>query len=334
MARPEGRRARAPHLKAPSGPILERSSRPEDQPPRLQPRYTGEVNVQTIAESETGGNAGRKKLDQSNFSRPNAQESEALTLADVETFEAARHAVVHLKRNFDAFVAICKAVARAQEIADARGGGKTFMRLIEQQGLSNVITKKTTASEYERIAPHLTEVLKWHELLPENKKLAWCSPKSVIRHCPVFNKPKPETDNPKPLSPMAKLKQSVAHLEEQNRQLREQVKRAPMWRDDAPAAAPAPVAAPASVAEPEKTISGIRIEYTAAPREVATALIRKFSTAKAREIADALQVALAERSEPETSPVVASRWKSTGTGAGMPDLPDFMDRNRTTGPAA
>jgi hypothetical protein len=65
----------------------------------------------------------------------NAPESEALTLEANEVFESARQAVAHFRKSFDEWVSIGKAVVIAREMADRHGGTKTFMRIIEQQGL-------------------------------------------------------------------------------------------------------------------------------------------------------------------------------------------------------
>jgi hypothetical protein len=52
---------------------------------------------------------------------------------DVAVFEAGRVSVNQLKKTFDLWVTIGTAVVRARDIADRRGGGKTFMRLLQQQ---------------------------------------------------------------------------------------------------------------------------------------------------------------------------------------------------------
>ena len=147
----------------------------------------------------------------------NAPESEALGLGDIEVFEAARSAVALLKKTFDTWVMIGRAVARARTIANERGGGKTFMRLIEQQGLAKIVDK-ATASRLERIMDNLWEVTKWHEGLTERQKIDWSAPTTVIKRCPVFTKPKPAKET---LSPMPQLKQANIVLQEENHQLKQ-----------------------------------------------------------------------------------------------------------------
>jgi hypothetical protein len=116
---------------------------------------------------------------------------------DVTVFEAARSAIGLLKKTFETWVTIGRAVVRAREIADRRGGGKTFMRLIEQQSLAPLVDK-ATASRLERIMKQLPAVIAWHETLTTKQKIEWAAPTTIMKRCPVFNKPKPALDEPKP----------------------------------------------------------------------------------------------------------------------------------------
>jgi hypothetical protein len=126
----------------------------------------------------------------------NAPESEAVSLDDATVFEAARSAVVVLKKTFETWVVIGKAVVRARDIADRRGGGKTFMRLIEQQGLGRVVNK-ATASTLLRIMDRLGEVTTWHQTLTDRQQIDWAAPTTILKRCPVFAKPKPDDAAPK-----------------------------------------------------------------------------------------------------------------------------------------
>jgi hypothetical protein len=89
-------------------------------------------------------------------SQSNAPESEALTFQDTVIFENARGAANSLKKTFETWVVIGKAVVRARDIANERGGGKTFMRLLDQQalgwinnGLKPVAHHRTAARRHE-----------------------------------------------------------------------------------------------------------------------------------------------------------------------------------------
>jgi hypothetical protein len=80
----------------------------------------------------------------------NAPESEALSLEEATAFENACQAAATLKRTLENWLVIGKSVMIARKIADRRPGRKTFMRVIEQQGLAKIVDK-STASRLERI---------------------------------------------------------------------------------------------------------------------------------------------------------------------------------------
>jgi hypothetical protein len=151
-------------------------------------------------------------------SRTNAPESEALALQDVAIFDAARSAVTLLKKTLATWLMIGEAVVRAREIADRRGGRKTFMRLIEQQGLSKIVDK-ATASRLLRIMENRIEVERWHQSLNEDQQVRWASPTAVFKHCPIFAIEKPEGER-KP-SPYAQLKEEHVKALQENYQLKQ-----------------------------------------------------------------------------------------------------------------
>jgi hypothetical protein len=195
--------------------------------------------------------------------RYNAPESEALTLDDTTIFGNAREAVGLLKKTFETWIVIGKAVVRARDIADRRGGGKTFRRLIEQQGLASVINK-ANASHLERIMAKLPEVVMWHETLAENEQIAWAAPSTVIKRCPVFNKPDPEKDEDKPLSKLKQTEQALAAALEEIEQLK-------------------------------ATGDGDRFKPTDKPEDVARLLVDIFSARKAKQIAEHMLKLLKKR---------------------------------------
>jgi hypothetical protein len=177
--------------------------------------------------------------------------SEAVTLGDTAIFEAARQAVTLLKKTFETWLVIGTAVVRARDIADARGGGKTFMRLIEQQGLGPIVNK-TTASVLLRIMERLPEVMAWRETLTTRQQIDWSAPTTVLKRCPIFNPPKPEPDE-KPMTPAEKDRQALAVALEEIEQLKE--------RED-----------------------GDRFKPTDTAEDIATVLVSMFSPSKARDI--------------------------------------------------
>lgn len=126
-------------------------------------------------------------------------ENEALTVADVAIFEHARQAVESLRRTFDTWITIGHAVILARQIADRRGGSKTFMRILEREGIRPALGKsaKAMASNLQRIIERLPEVVAWRKTLTPNKQIEWAAPSTVITHCPIFAKEKANNGKPK-----------------------------------------------------------------------------------------------------------------------------------------
>jgi hypothetical protein len=148
----------------------------------------------------------------------NAPESEAITSDDYAVFEAARENVLILKKTFAMWLTIGKAVVRARDIADRRGGGKTFMRLLEQQGLGEVIDK-STASNLLRVREDEREVRVWHATLTSKQQIEWAAPRTILRRCPVFKTPA-ETVGDKPPTKGEKDRMALAQVIEENERLK------------------------------------------------------------------------------------------------------------------
>jgi hypothetical protein len=153
----------------------------------------------------------------------NDPESAWLTADDSALFESARQALHELKRTFDNWVVIGRAIVRARAIANLHGGKFTFQRLLMQQGLTELVGDKGSMSRLEKIMAHLPHVEAWRFTLTERQKIDWAAPNTVFKHCPLFKKPggKPDDGSASTISPMARLKQQneesahkVAHLEE------------------------------------------------------------------------------------------------------------------------
>jgi hypothetical protein len=150
----------------------------------------------------------------------NAPESEALTLQDTVIFENARGAANLLKKTFETWVVIGKAVVRARDIANERGGGKTFMRLLDQQALGWI--NKTTASNLLRIMEQLPGVTKWHEELTDKEQIDWAAPTTILKRCPVFQTAKPDPAD-KPPTKAEQDRMALAATIEENHQLKQQL---------------------------------------------------------------------------------------------------------------
>jgi hypothetical protein len=136
----------------------------------------------------------------------NAPESQGLSAEDAALFEAARTAVATLKRTFEDFwLPIAEAVARALEIVDQRGTGKTdrerskdWMRLLEQQGLGAISENKTARNKLLTIWEHKEEVEAWRAKLTPEQRIKWASPSSIHARCPDLKKLNPPHPPPPP----------------------------------------------------------------------------------------------------------------------------------------
>jgi hypothetical protein len=177
-------------------------------------------------------------------------------------FDDARVAVGVLKKTFEHWLAIGKSVVLARQIADRRGGRKTFMRVIEQQGLGKIVDK-ATASRMEKIMgpENLPGVLDWHHALTEKEQIAWAAPTSIFNHCPIFKKPPPAD---KPPSAFQKLKDTNIALQEENYRLKQ--------RED-----------------------GDRFKPTDTAEDIATVMVGMFTPRKADDIARRMLAKLEKR---------------------------------------
>jgi hypothetical protein len=159
--------------------------------------------------------------------RSNAPESEALGSDDVAIFENARQAVMSLKKTLDMWIVIGRAVMRARDIADRRGGRWAFQRLLEQQGIAPALgrtwaTQKAQASKLINIIENLTAVTAWHEKLSATEQIQWAAPSTVYKHCPVFKNDSEEGDENNESSPR---KKGIAELRAENAELRAKLAR-------------------------------------------------------------------------------------------------------------
>jgi hypothetical protein len=119
-------------------------------------------------------------------------------------------------------------VGRTRAMAEAgtnRPEGKrysaAFSRWISDAKLDKVVGGREHNALRSRLldlVDHLGEVERWRATLPPNQRVEWNYPATLHRH---WQKPKIKKNLDKPPSAMAKLKQSVADLEEENHRLKE-----------------------------------------------------------------------------------------------------------------
>jgi hypothetical protein len=156
----------------------------------------------------------------------NAPESQTLDRDELALCEAARQSALRSKLTFDNWMTIGRAVAALRTHADGlieKGSASrtTFPRLIEQQGLGRLLDKAKTARLL-TIMDRLPEVQAWHATLTLKEQIAWASPDSIMRKCPVFNQPaepKPQPTIRNELGherlQVSELQARVAELEEE-----------------------------------------------------------------------------------------------------------------------
>jgi hypothetical protein len=98
-------------------------------------------------------------------------------------------ALAAMKKTFDHWVTIGRALVALHDKAVQQGGRKTFQNLREQAGFGEidgaVVTRLVT-----KVMPNLGKVQKWRASLAENQRLAWASPDAICRHCLALNPPK------------------------------------------------------------------------------------------------------------------------------------------------
>jgi hypothetical protein len=167
----------------------------------------------------------RKPLVEDAYDRRyrNDPESRDLTTEEATLFEAARQAIGLLKKTFETWMVIGKAIQAARARADRIGGGKTFRRILEQQGLAKVVPA-ATATRLLQIMEHLPEVSSWHAGLTDQQQVAWASPSAVFKHCPVFkqpgaSKPRPQPAIAKPENVAKVMEQQEVRIEELQEEL-------------------------------------------------------------------------------------------------------------------
>jgi hypothetical protein len=147
----------------------------------------------------------------------NAPESRAFSQDERVVIENGRQAWGIIRKTFDSYVTIGRAVMLIRDKASAIGGRKTFARLLEQEDLGYFASKegKASCSRLLRIMENLADVTDWHEGLTTKQKIEWASPASIVKRCPVFVSSKPRKApgaKPKATEEVAELRRANADL--------------------------------------------------------------------------------------------------------------------------
>src|SRR6516164_9297724 len=187
-----------------------------------------------------------------------------MTLEEVEVFEAARQAAASLRRSYDKWVDIGKAVMLARDMANRWGGGtRMIRRIIEQQNLGSIVNGPEV-SRLLRVMPRIEEVNAWRATLTDRQKIDWASPTTILRRCPIFRNPTPPRDDNQ-MTPAERDRQELVRLNEENHRLQAEL----AHRED-----------------------GDRFRPTDTANDIATVIVGMFSKTKARDIADRIRAKL------------------------------------------
>ena len=101
------------------------------------------------------------------------------------------------------------APARPADHAAALPSPAMRPELREQHRLGERHFRKETVSRLLKVMDNLEAIVAWRLTLNEKQRVEWASPDTIVRRCPIFNKPQAEA---KP-SPYAKLAQANAELQ-------------------------------------------------------------------------------------------------------------------------
>jgi hypothetical protein len=113
--------------------------------------------------------------------------------------DAAYEAVQTLKKTFEVWIVILRGLETLKAKADRMGGKKTFQRLREQHGLRNAVVTDAQVSNLFRISERLPEVEEWRrDELDDKRRYRWSAPNTIIKHCPIFQRPSSSKPRPKP----------------------------------------------------------------------------------------------------------------------------------------
>jgi hypothetical protein len=126
--------------------------------------------------------------------------------------QAAHVALIALRRTFDDWVAVGRGLRLLRQKADQIGTRTAFNELREQHSLGDKYFRKETVSRLLRVMDNLEAVQAWRLTLNEKQRIDWASPDTIVRRCPIFNKPKTATAEARP-SPYAKLVQANTELQ-------------------------------------------------------------------------------------------------------------------------
>ena len=174
---------------------------------------------------------------------PLADEIGCAAQPKAEIVRAAREAWERLStfQTYDDWMIIAEAMAVGREEAmraaqtdepQGRRYNEAFSDWLREHKLDEI--DKGTRSRLLNCLEHREEIEKWRATLPANGKLKLNHPETILRRWQKNNVVKPAGE-PKKASPVAKLKASIADLEEDNYRMRQEIEHSgdDLWMDTA-----------------------------------------------------------------------------------------------------
>jgi hypothetical protein len=147
--------------------------------------------------------------EKSSFENDQRNAKIEITPDERRVLQAAHVALIALRRTFDHWVTVGRGLQLLRQKADQIGTRNAFNDLRDQHRLGDNHFRKEVVSRVLKVMDNLDAVQEWRAGLTERQRLEWASPDTIVRRCPIFNKPQAEA---KP-SPYAKLAQANAELQ-------------------------------------------------------------------------------------------------------------------------
>jgi len=167
--------------------------------------------------------------------------------AELATLETGREAVAALNKTIYRWFEIGEAIEVIRQKAARMNDRFAFKRIMRQQGFSmeqdDKVIDKAIVSKLKQVCDRKTEVVAWHETLKPKQKREWAAPNTVLLHFRTrdardhlvnfegkrIDEQGRQLDDEgkrivKPLTPAQKDRQALAAAEEENNQLRTQLK--------------------------------------------------------------------------------------------------------------
>jgi hypothetical protein len=175
------------------------------------PKATRRINRMTLGPSSPFAGFTSPTDEKSPFENDQRNANIEITPDERGVLQAAHVALISLRRTFDHWVTVGRGLQLLRQKADQIGTRNAFNDLRDQHRLGDKHFRKEVVSRVLKVMDNLEAVQEWRAGLTERQRGEWASPDTIVRRCPIFNKPQ-TTAEAKP-SPYAKLAQANAELQ-------------------------------------------------------------------------------------------------------------------------